>query len=449
MRAIKSTFKKHMKAIKKKDRTAGTAGSITPSSNPDLNVATTDVPAMGIEGSTTHIHNNPETSLNPGLNVSTPDIPAIEVVGPSTVVSNDQQRTETPQAPNVGTATADIPTLGVVGASTIAGGDEDNEDTPEILKIRKRCPRFRILIIGKANSGKTTILQKMCGTTDTPIVIDKDGKKINPSVLEDPTAMRGMHDIENEIFYPSNHGFVFHDSRGFEAGSVDEMDKVRNFIAQRSAQSDLKDRLHVIWFCVPMDSRRILSTAELAFFENGTGDVPVIVLFTKWDGQIVKSYSDLKQEGRDVLEAKREAPEHAMGQFKEHYLPVIIKAAHPPAAYVLLGNMHKQEASCSELTERTASAMSNGILSKLFVSVQNTNIQISMQRAIEECIEKCKFVEFTLPSGNFDVISRSCFPDIPAKWPSSIDNSRRHAGLMVSSTALWFYHIYVRLKFSS
>ncbi|KAG8938179.1 hypothetical protein FRC03_007540 [Tulasnella sp. 419] len=264
----------------------------------------------------------------------------------------------------------------------------------------------------------------MCGTTDTPVVIGEDGEEIDHSVLESPTAMRGMHDIENEISYPSNPRFVFHDSRGFEAGSTDEMDKVRNFIAQRSAQRDLKDRLHVIWYCVPMDSRRILSTAESAFFEKGTGDVPVIVLFTKWDGQVVHAFSDLKQQGREPLDASREAPHHAMGIFEKYYLPAITNVSHPPADYVLLGNMNKEEASCSELAERTANAMSNGILSKLFISVQETNIQISMKNAIESAIRQY----------------------IPTRWPTSFDNSQSKAAVMVYSTTLWFYHIYVRLK---
>jgi hypothetical protein len=37
---------------------------------------------------------------------------------------------------------------------------------------------------------------------------------------------RGEHDIENEMIFKSNMGFVFHDSRGFEAGSRSELDKV-------------------------------------------------------------------------------------------------------------------------------------------------------------------------------------------------------------------------------
>ncbi|KAF8227556.1 hypothetical protein L208DRAFT_1365945 [Tricholoma matsutake] len=35
-------------------------------------------------------------------------------------------------------------------------------------KLREKAVRFRILIIGRANSGKTTILQKICRTTDQP-----------------------------------------------------------------------------------------------------------------------------------------------------------------------------------------------------------------------------------------------------------------------------------------
>ena len=32
-----------------------------------------------------------------------------------------------------------------------------------MLKERYRCPYFRILVIGRANAGKTTILEKVCG----------------------------------------------------------------------------------------------------------------------------------------------------------------------------------------------------------------------------------------------------------------------------------------------
>lgn len=38
--------------------------------------------------------------------------------------------------------------------------------------------RFRVLIMGKANAGKTTILDKMCGSTDVPTVRNEHGKRV-------------------------------------------------------------------------------------------------------------------------------------------------------------------------------------------------------------------------------------------------------------------------------
>jgi hypothetical protein len=41
-----------------------------------------------------------------------------------------------------------------------------------------KCPHFRILLIGRANAGKTTILEKVCGVAKgTPIIVyDENGK---------------------------------------------------------------------------------------------------------------------------------------------------------------------------------------------------------------------------------------------------------------------------------
>ena len=42
-----------------------------------------------------------------------------------------------------------------------------------------RCPHFRILVIGRANAGKTTILEKVCGVaggTKPIIVYDQESK---------------------------------------------------------------------------------------------------------------------------------------------------------------------------------------------------------------------------------------------------------------------------------
>lgn len=59
---------------------------------------------------------------------------------------------------------------------------------------------------------------------------------------------RGIHNIENEMVFNSNPTFIFHDSRGFEAGGVDEMKKVKDFVSERAKAKELRNQVHVIWY---------------------------------------------------------------------------------------------------------------------------------------------------------------------------------------------------------
>lgn len=49
------------------------------------------------------------------------------------------------------------------------------------------------------------------------------------------------------MVFRSNPTFIFHDSRGFEAGGVDELKKVKKFVSERSESKRLSDQVHVIW----------------------------------------------------------------------------------------------------------------------------------------------------------------------------------------------------------
>ena len=70
--------------------------------------------------------------------------------------------------------------------STANKGAQSSGDLPvrqgalSAEEIRAECPQFRILIIGKANAGKTTILRKVCNVKpDTkPIVYDAKGTMV-------------------------------------------------------------------------------------------------------------------------------------------------------------------------------------------------------------------------------------------------------------------------------
>jgi hypothetical protein len=62
---------------------------------------------------------------------------------------------------------------------------------------------------------------------------------------------RGNHDIKNAMVFKSNPGFVFHDSRGFEAGSEAEFEETKKFISEGVNAKKLKERIHAIWQVTP------------------------------------------------------------------------------------------------------------------------------------------------------------------------------------------------------
>jgi hypothetical protein len=52
----------------------------------------------------------------------------------------------------------------------------------------------------------------------------------------------------DELIFANHRGYVFHDSRGFEAGGEVELQIVQEFVRRTSRQKRLKERLHAIWF---------------------------------------------------------------------------------------------------------------------------------------------------------------------------------------------------------
>ena len=57
----------------------------------------------------------------------------------------------------------------------------------DIMQLREeyRCPRFWILVIGRANAGKTTILEKVCGVGKgtKPIIIHNRKGRLDESQI--------------------------------------------------------------------------------------------------------------------------------------------------------------------------------------------------------------------------------------------------------------------------
>jgi hypothetical protein len=111
---------------------------------------------------------------------------------------------------------------------------------------------------------------------------------------------RGEHDIEHEIIFTNHQGYVFHDSRGFEAGAEDELKTVQGFVRRKSHERGLNNRLHAIWsvsfslgfyrrkfttlfrrYCVPMDNDRpeldLKHLGNICLDKNGMSNYVVMI----------------------------------------------------------------------------------------------------------------------------------------------------------------------------
>ncbi|KAK1230759.1 hypothetical protein PQX77_006136, partial [Marasmius sp. AFHP31] len=200
--------------------------------------------------------------------------------------------------------------------------------------VKEECKRFRVLVMGRRNAGKTTLLKKMTQSSDDRVEVrDENGNLVSDHVrLLEPSVERGQSRIDLEITFPSNPGYVFHDSRGMEAGSTEEIEKLNDFMERRSKKQLLEDHLHVIWYCLPVDSDRPLCREEMAFFENGTYGVPVVAIFTKFEARVTKALGMLREYGAGIREARKSAPKKARSDFEEHVLnPRKAQMKHKPA----------------------------------------------------------------------------------------------------------------------
>ncbi|KAF8522583.1 GTP-binding protein [Hysterangium stoloniferum] len=240
--------------------------------------------------------------------------------------------------------------------------------------------RFRILVIGNANAGKTTILEKVCHAWGRqPIYINSDSK------LE-PSALRGNHEIEHQFQYPTAHGFVFHDSCGFEAGGAVELQKVTNFIENRAKGAQLKDQLHAIWYCLPTSNDRGMTNAEMSLFESGTGNVPIIAIFTKMDALDQEARSQLMWNDDDLSreEIEKKVPGLAEDIFQKKYLKRLAEVKHKPRHVVRLRDMNKEGTNCDELIVKTSQALDGDTLKLFCLSI----LRIDIESRIKEVINR-------------------------------------------------------------
>jgi hypothetical protein len=132
---------------------------------------------------------------------------------------------------------------------------------------------------------------------------------------------------------------------------------------------------------------------------SSTLQVPVVVIFTKFDALADKCYNKLRNQGKSHQEAKKDMMDLAKEIFEDKYLPRVLHTEFPPKAYVCLaGNifdsyrlfkfsqilgMDEEGNQCSELSEKTMDILDNDVLVNLFVSTQKNNLDLCIKKGIE------------------------------------------------------------------
>ncbi|KAG8216340.1 hypothetical protein J3R82DRAFT_6414 [Butyriboletus roseoflavus] len=312
------------------------------------------------------------------------------------------------------------------GDSSIPNVQTKTSDITDVMQhvdpdLMKKFGRFRILIVGRANAGKTTVLQRICNSTEDPEIYDDQGR-MDDFVIRGSTE-RGLHDINHEMVFKSNQKFVFHDSAGFEAGRKDEFEKMKNFITERANTTLLKRRIHAIWYCIPMDQfHRAVTFAEEKFFgECDTRKVPVVVLFTKWDALVIQAFQpeDLLLPLEDQLLRQRKCAEEAFT--KRDVWADLCKMEFPPQAFVQLENMDTSDTGCNILLEQTAAALDDKSLQMLLITAQEKNIQLCIQYAVRYAL--VPYVELRTTSKKVLDLAKalaSWFPHTEVKFYTAI-----------------------------
>jgi len=242
-------------------------------------------------------------------------------------------------------------------------------------EIIKEVERFRILVVGRAGVGKSSLINRVFGSEVAPV--------------EDQEV--GDADIEREFVSKENKLFVLHDSKGFEPGDLESFNTVRKFVEGRSQKPFLKDRIHGIWHCVEATPAggRVFETGDerLLEFAHEKG-VPLVLVFTQYD-RLVKT-KEIQLQGRKSIkntDLPRRIVEEANKAFKTCLESLNLKSGTPMPTYAKVSVRPGYEEDISYLSEVTgdvAQARVEGDAWVLWAMAQRASLPVK----IKACITK-------------------------------------------------------------
>ena len=287
------------------------------------------------------------------------------------------------------------------------------------IVAREMPDALRVLVCGNTGVGKSTLINKVFGV----------------ELTESHSRERGIHDVAKEITFEGRPDLILHDSGGFEAGRTEEFDKIEAFLKQRSEAGDLKQRLHVIWFCLPLTDNRPKQAATGKLFEavsKYAEDIPLVIVATKSDefaNQKAGEYRKrVKKDGGRVIDEEVDA--HAEAEVQKRAELIGKEMLEIPGGRVdacVAVSAEDDQISVESLTKTTAQCFSDERVRLLYIRAQTSSIELKVSSAMTEVLHIYKAILGSATGTAFIPLGASS-----TRYGAAIDVCRRvlqHFGL--------------------
>ena len=151
----------------------------------------------------------------------------------------------------------------------------------------EKIGQVNIIIAGKTGVGKSTLVNAVFkgNLAETGV-----GKPVTQTMKEYSKEGEPVH-----IF----------DTKGFELGNALTIrEELKSEIEKRKKLGDLKKQIHLAWFCISNDGKRV-EKAEIEFINDLAKEIPVVVVLTKTLDTSLEFYNIVKDECREATNVIR------------------------------------------------------------------------------------------------------------------------------------------------